>query len=332
MRQTIIFSSLLLLLAGCSESSLTQRDQGADLSLSPIDQRIQNDHVELRDFSLSDISKDELYDISADQQSDPDQASPTLNNLTLVVNLGDSLAAGVGVDANRSYRSLLVNNDDQAYPGFKGMDLHTHFPNIQAVDHAISGSTTSSLVDQLQNVPDNLNGNTLVVISSGGNDFKNKFYISALTPSKIVDVAQAATANIQKVIDHFADKSRYPHQTTIVLFRVHDPTDGEGGMSYQSGMTKWCFAFIGLGLVGGQNVLAALDIFNQHYLDFAQQKGIRIADNYSEFLGHGVYHDDPTNAYYDSTDPSAWFQSDCLHANERGHHEMRRLIWQQIQP
>jgi len=33
--------------------------------------------------------------------------------------------------------------------------------------------------------------------------------------------------------------------------------------------------------------------------------------------------------YYDATDPTVWF-SDCVHPNDRGHQELRRVFFEAI--
>jgi hypothetical protein len=52
-------------------------------------------------------------------------------------------------------------------------------------------------------------------------------------------------------------------------------------------------------------------------------------DALGHFHGHGNNHDDPENPYYDEEDPSGWFD-DCVHPNDRGHHEIRRLFFEAV--
>ncbi|MBW2736421.1 MAG: hypothetical protein JRH20_28875, partial [Deltaproteobacteria bacterium] len=108
-----------------------------------------------------------LGDVRADGQAGP-AINPT--NLTLYINLGDSVAAGSGAStSSRAYRRLLVENDDAFYPLFDGKDLKTIFPGITSISEAEAGSTSAALPGQIAGLPDNLTGETLVTIAIGGN-------------------------------------------------------------------------------------------------------------------------------------------------------------------
>ena len=52
-----------------------------------------------------------------------------------------------------------------------------------------------------------------------------------------------------------------------------------------------------------------------------------MVDMHGHFLGHGLNYDMTDNAEYDAADPTLWFESDCIHPNERGHHELRRVFF-----
>ena len=43
-------------------------------------------------------------------------------------------------------------------------------------------------------------------------------------------------------------------------------------------------------------------------------------------LGHGFHATSETLESYDANDATEWFDNDCIHPNDRGHHELRRLF------
>jgi len=58
----------------------------------------------------------------------------------------------------------------------------------------------------------------------------------------------------------------------------------------------------------------------------AAERGFAVLDLRGHFLGHGYHAEDPTVPSYDPEDPTLWFAPDCIHPNDRGHHEVRRLF------
>ena len=59
--------------------------------------------------------------------------------------------------------------------------------------------------------------------------------------------------------------------------------------------------------------------------------GFAVIDMLGHFHGHGHNYDHTENPYYDAADPTGWF-ADCIHANDRGHHEIRRLFYEAMDP
>jgi lysophospholipase L1-like esterase len=261
----------------------------------------------------------------------PDAGLPPLlpQGVTLFINLGDSIAAGYYASSGHSYRALLVKNDDALYPAYAGKDLQSRFPGIKLSDLSKSGSTTSGLVQQAQNAPGNPSGNTLVVISSGGNDF-NDDLLAMVDPVKSAAVAQTALANLGKVAARFANKTAYPGQVTVVMLNVHDPTDGTGNVPLMAGLTGFCTTIQKIGLLVGPIAVANLVSFDQTLAGAAASPGWALVDNHQAFLGHGFHYNDPASPHYQAADPTLWFHIDCVHGNDRGHHELRRLIWRRL--
>lgn len=55
-----------------------------------------------------------------------------------------------------------------------------------------------------------------------------------------------------------------------------------------------------------------------------------MVDLHRHFLGHGFHHLDAQNPNHVEDDPTRWFHNDCIHPNDRGHHEIRRLFYEAV--
>ena len=272
--------------------------------------------------------------VPTDLSPPTDGAAPQpslLQGLTLMVNLGDSLAAGYYASSGHSYRALLVKNDDLLYPAYAKHDLKSLFPVIKIVDKSKSGSTTKDVAGQASSVAGNPVGNTLVLISAGGNDFNDKLQVM-IDPVQTMAAAKAAVANLTKIKNHFANKTLYPGKVFIVMLNVHDPTDGVGTLPAISGLTGFCSTIRGpIGLLFGPIAIQNLGTFNKELATFAAaSQEVSPVDNHQAFLGHGYHYQDKTKPHYDAGDPTLWFHNDCAHLNNLGHHHLRRLIWQAL--
>lgn len=235
-----------------------------------------------------------------------------------VIFMGDSITAGYGASKNKlAYPALLQDNDDKTWAGFEDFD----FPGLygatpEVVDVSVPGATTGSMVgQQLPNVTDavgdSVSGPTAVVVTIVGNDVQAVM----LTPDKVDASIATITENMGEFYDYYADTTRFPDGVRIYLANVYEPSDGVG-------QADECF--YGLNL---EKALPALDAINAATLAQAQERGAAWLDMHGHFLGHGYNGDDPENAYYQADDPSLWFADDCIHPNDRGHHEIRRLFW-----
>ena len=323
----ILFLWPLLLLAACSGGSTSNLDSRAAGDQSSNEGLLFPDALGPHDSKGPSTEK-----LLADGPSvtpdgpakKPDATVPTikLSKITLLVNLGDSLAAGYYATSGNSYKALLVKNNNLLYPTHAGKDLSTLFPGLKVVDKSKSGAKTSEILKQAQSVSGNLTGNTLVLISAGGNDF-NESMATMLFP---LPVAQKATANLKQIATHFANKAKFPGTVTMVMLNIYDPTDGMGNIPNTGGLTGFCKTILKFGLVGGV-VITNLALFNQQLAAFASANKVIFADNHKLFLGHGFNYKNPLCKHYDSKDPSLWFYKDCAHGNNRGHHEIRKLIW-----
>ena len=237
--------------------------------------------------------------------------------------LGDSITAGYGVERGEpGYAALLQRNDTEAWPAWDGLDLTTTRPTLtQVIDVSQGGAKTGDVLDdqirevkrQLGDLP--VDGESLVVFTIGGNDAQAALFPGA-DATRIVD---GALANLEHIIQALQDPGVFTTPPAIYATNIYEPTDGQG-------QARACF----LGLDFSAK-LSELDRYDAAFLDLAETYGFAAVDLHHHFLGHGYHSDRDVNPFYDPDDPTLWFASDCIHPNERGHHELRRLFWYAIQ-
>jgi lysophospholipase L1-like esterase len=238
-----------------------------------------------------------------------------------VVFLGDSITNGNGASNRQlSYPKLLKDNDDETWPAGAEFDFPALFDEApEVIDEALAGATTASLVaKQLPHVTEDLgdtvSGKTAVVVTIAGNDVQGIMF----NTSKTEETTENILENLGEFYDYFQDPVRFPDGSQIYLANVYEPSDGVG-------QADECF--YGLNL---ENVLPTLDYVNNATLEHAQDRNVAWIDMRGHFLGHGFHAGDEDNAYHQADDPSLWFADDCIHPNDRGHHEIRRLMWYAI--
>lgn len=310
-------------LGGCSDDASVAADLGP-LADAARDLGPQADRGPGSDAAAGDGRADLAPDSGASADLGP---FPALGQLTMVINLGDSIAAGQGVA--KSYADLLMDNDDAAYPAFVGKDLSTKYPTLQLADLAVGGATSVGLVNQAKKAPANPQGNTLVVLSIGGNDIMNNF-MALLDPAQTKQVAQTVAANIQGALANFEDKTRYPGKVFIVALNVYEMTDGQGTFPADEPLDIFCSQLRTIGPVFGKTLITNHGVYNDALEAAYAQAGVYVVDLRQAFLGHGFNYKDATNAFYDVNDPTLWLQYDCIHPNVAGHQAIRRLLWQSL--
>lgn len=254
------------------------------------------------------------------------EKAPGPTDLTMFVNLGDSIAAGYGVATTLKYRVLLTKNDDATYPDWKGKDFDTKYPGIQISDRSYPGATSDDLESQVAAVPINYGGSTLVVISIGGNDLMDN-YQALLDPAQTKALADTVEKNVAKVVDHFKDTTKYPHPTYFIIFTIYDPTDGMADIPENAEVVDTCKSFKAFAPLVGKQVLASFAVYNGALITMAGKQQLMIGDNHSRFLGHAFNYNNKASLFYDAANPTLWLQKDCIHPNVLGHHEIRREVW-----
>jgi lysophospholipase L1-like esterase len=265
-------------------------------------------------------------------------ARPTVQAARMVV-LGDSVSAGVGASTPfLSYASLLYRNENRTYPHDQGADLRSVLgADLQYINVAHSGDTTEMVVDnqlpRLHADPQEdpaslgtqpLHGHTVVVMTIGGNDVRRQ-----LGPGgdPAGTAYEDALENLRRIVAYFGDTQRFVDGATVYLGSVYDITDG-------SDSAHLCL--VGLRFTG---VSEAMKKWHTGYTALAQELNaapgahptVVPIDVYGAFLGHGFHYADTDNAHFDPHDPTLWMnEQDCIHPNNRGHHELRRLFFRAI--
>lgn len=234
-----------------------------------------------------------------------------------IIFLGDSITEGQGATRDAlAYTQLLMANADSQWPGFEEADLEAAWDEApEVIDVSMGGATTDTLFNnQLPQLEGELEfpaaGETIVVFTIGGNDLQR-----ALLPgSNASSVANQALENFGDILGWLQNPSRFPDGVFIYATNVYEPTDGVG-------QTPGCFMGIDF-----SDKMETFDNFNADLRALGESEGVAILDLRGHFLGHGFHADADTLDAYDAEDPTEWFASDCIHPNNRGHHEVRRLF------
>lgn len=246
-----------------------------------------------------------------------------------VVGFGDSVTAGYCASPGRDYFSLLIDNDDAAYPGYTGRDLDSHFTTVTASNYAISGSTScdyssSELLWWLSWDPD-LQSPGILVITLGGNDLLHNY--GHTPPAECAafgasyDEARGWAKRFQERMISFINvyKSLAPAPHHIFIANIYDPTDGVGDIHNAP-----------VSLPAWDDGLDVLALYNETLDTIAAETGATLIDLHSEMLGHGIHYDDPATPSYDTYDPSYWYCSNLEDPNDTGYHHIREAFWKQI--
>ncbi len=231
-----------------------------------------------------------------------------------LVYLGDSITAGAGAsEGSLAYAALLVEDTSSQWSDYADLDLQTRYGPLEVIDVSRGGATTSSLLTQQLPALDDLvggsaPGETLVVMTVGGNDVRY-----ALNP------LESAEAILDKVVRNIEEavldvQRRFPDGAYIYLTNVYEPTDGVG---------QWGGCFWGMDFSDRLPVLYAGE---EDLYAMGERLGVAVIDLRGHFMGHGFHHRDTALEAHHPDDPTLWFAGDCIHPNDRGHHEIRRLM------
>jgi len=236
--------------------------------------------------------------------------------------VGDSISTGTGASMrSRAYYSVLNNNDDARWPMEMATDLTSHFAHAMEFVTVARGGATTTTARSMQlpalrtALPPPAMGHSIVVMTLGGNDVQS----ALLTGNPTGPVLDSAIGNLRAIVQYLQDRANFPDGVSIYAMDVYDPSDGEG-------FIRGCFFNLML-----PEFVLALEVWRTRYIALATEMGFAVIDGLGHFHGHGFHYDNRMNPYYNAADPTPWF-NDCIHPNDRGHHEIRRLFYEAIDP
>lgn len=245
----------------------------------------------------------------------PERGAP--ETLRRLVFLGDSVSAGWGASApERSYKRLLQANDDDTWPAAASLDLE-RYGELEVWEMAIGGATTQTVRDgQLRALASRLaeegsDGFTQVFMTVGGNDIQMALF-GTLAGAATEPVADGIEARLDDILTTLTDPALFPDGVGVLFANIYDPTDDVG-------QADACFGGFDVGFMRPH-----LRDANARMREAAERHQVGMIDMYGAFQGHGMYAADANNKHHDSGDPTIWYTSDCIHPNDRGHHEIRR--------
>lgn len=240
-----------------------------------------------------------------------------------VVFLGDSITAGSGASsAELRYKSLLVEDQSTMWQTWAEQDLESLYGPLEVIDVSVAGAQTGSLIERQlpaldEAIGGSLSGETIIVMTIGGNDMQGALPAMLLNEDKEAayeERIRPALDNFATILDYFEDPARFPDGAKVFLTNVYEPTDN-------GGRAAGCFFGVDIG-----PALPYLDRANDEIRALAVERGVAAIDLRGHFLGHGHNHEDATLEAHDAADPTLWMANDCIHPNDRGHHEVRRLF------
>ncbi len=323
-----LFLFVLLLSAGCSNPVASGDGNTVDAAEDLVD--VAQDQVATVDVPVApdvvvqpDVPVDAVIRTRGHMNFVPPEVHPTAAARLIV--LGDSISTGTGASRTAlKYYNLLASNDSTSWPMEMGHDLAAFFHldggSLPVVNVAVGGATTITMA---ANQPGALRtalslpaaGHSVVVITIGGNDLQSA--IISGDPAGLP--LTRAIANIRTTVQFLQDPANFPDGTSIYLAAVYDPSDGEG-------LIRGCFFNLSL-----PEFVIALDTWRASYITLGTELHFAVVDALGHFHGHGWNFDHPANPYFDAADPTKWF-SDCIHPNDRGHSELRRIFYEAIDP
>ena len=234
--------------------------------------------------------------------------------------LGDSLAFGSGASAERlAFGPLFRTNASDVWPAFDSVALESWYRHpLTYANIAVPGATTDDVVqNQLPILRSGgpYTGHTIIVLAAGANDLDNRVALADPTGP----VLDHALANLETIIPALRDSTTFPDGSTVMMMDVYDPTDDTGVAGDCTGPQP----------IPG--LAAAFDVWRTRYTEFAMTHGVAMIDILCRFRGHAWNYNHADNPFYRPSDPTFWFR-DCGHPNDRGEHEIRRLLFETIDP
>jgi lysophospholipase L1-like esterase len=253
-------------------------------------------------------------------------ATPWTGRRILLVGFGDSVTAGFGARKGYSYFDRLARNPAGEFPAMAGICLTSVFPSFQSTNLAVSGSTSSEIVQrQLSLLPTNApDVFGVVVMTTGGNDIIHNY---GRTPPREEAMYGATIAEATPWVENFSRRldstlariqERFPGGCEIFIATIFDPTDGLGDAG-QAGLPSW------------NDSERVLDAYNAAVRRAAESRShVHVVDVRRAFLGHGIHCTQFWHDHFDWHDPHYWYFINLEDPNERGYDAIRRLFLLEI--
>ena len=209
--------------------------------------------------------------------------------------------ADAGAVAPLGAASLLHRNDDARWPEEQGADLVSYFPGITLHNLAADGATIGDVFGEQMPQVEESDERTLITITAGGNDL-----LSAFANRPRHSLIESIARDVAEAFEFLLDSVRRARPNALVLLTtIYDPSDRLGRIP-------------GVLEGAGAMPLPVLDGLNERIRTLARgTPGVRLADVYAHFLGHG--------ASVPQADRWYWRRS-LVEPNAQGAHEIRR-VW-----
>lgn len=240
----------------------------------------------------------------------------------VVLGLGDSVTDGYGSSPGHSFFQRLTDPPGDEFSDMKGRNLKAVLPRLKAINKAISGTTSSAVVENelihIQPYPADTLG--VVVVSTGGNDLIHNY---GRTPPQPEAMYGATWEQAQPWIGDYATRldgivtrleQLFPGGAEIFMLSIFDPTDGFGDIA-NAELPPW------------PDGLAILGAYNQAIAGCAKRHmHVHLVDVHAAFLGHGIHCAQFWRSTYHADDPGYWLFGNLEDPNDRGYDAIRRLL------
>jgi hypothetical protein len=204
----------------------------------------------------------------------------------------------------------------------KGRDLTAVFPHMTVLNKAISGTTSSAVVENelihLRPYPADTLG--VIVVSTGGNDLIHNYGRTPPQPEAMygatMDQAGPWIADYARRLDGMVARLEelFPGGAEVFLLSIFDPTDGIGDIA-NAELPAW------------PDGLAVLCAYNQAISGCVKRHAhVHLVDVHAAFLGHGIHSAQFWRTTYQAGDPGYWLYGNLEDPNDRGYDCIRRLI------
>jgi hypothetical protein len=214
------------------------------------------------------------------------------------------------------------------FEDMQGVCLSAVFPNIEARNIAVSGTTSLQHFEHIKKLkpyPSDVLG--IVVMTTGGNDIIHDYGRSPPREGAMYGAtscqARPWITAYEKRLDDMVNTLQqiFPGGCHIFLANIYDPSDGSDDLA---SVVPW---IIGLDVPSWKDGAAILHEYNKVIERCAEKHpSVYLVDIHSELMGHGVHFRKFWRSTYRPEDPHFWYQLILEDPNERGYDAIRRLF------